>query len=302
MNKTLSTLFEPNDRIWFGTETKFDDGRVMPLHFDTIKLSELNELTDLVAVPEFFAINPIKGNTRDSLSVTAYRNFLFESDSSTLVAQYQQILKLSESLPISTVTFSGGKSYHFIVSLQDTPPFAVGEESGSRKYSMLWRALASYITANSTLIPDPSTKDPARLTRTPNAVRKLKGTTQTAIDWKPRYISFEDLSTLVAPFLRADTTIVRSTGSCVDVASFEQALRSHKGLKNRLEHPHAWVTNENIYPQMFKLTMWAIDATGVSENIFTSYLQKRVIPVIIQKGYPREPLIGVQNAFLWGNT
>lgn len=120
------------------------------------------------------ALNPIKG-WRDDASVTAYRSFLIEMDYGPLAEQLAYADKIG--LPYSAVVFSGSKSLHFLITLdQDLPSYEV-------YYLMAEWTLAIASAA------DQNTKNPSRSIRIPGALRepgkkqlivKMKGQTKMA--------------------------------------------------------------------------------------------------------------------------
>lgn len=102
------------------------------------------------------AINPINGFRRDE-NVTAYRSFMVEIDDGPLADQMKYIK--DSGLPYSICVFSGNKSLHFgIVLEQDLP----SED--------LWRDVAEWIL-NILDKADPMTKNPTRSIRFPNNIR-----------------------------------------------------------------------------------------------------------------------------------
>lgn len=112
-------------------------------------------------------INPIKGMKRSDSNVTAYRSFLVEMDGMTLKQQQDYIKK--SGLPYSACIFSGNKSLHFAVTLnQDLP------NAEYYKYIANW-LLTSLPEA------DQSTKNPSRGIRFPG-VRRPGGKNQTLIE------------------------------------------------------------------------------------------------------------------------
>ncbi len=102
------------------------------------------------------ALNPVKGFREDS-NCTAFRNFLIELDDGSLDEQLAYVKKLG--LPYSAVIFSGGKSLHFLVSLNTDLP----NES-------IYRMLAQWIL-NIITLADQQTKNPTRSIRIPGAWR-----------------------------------------------------------------------------------------------------------------------------------
>lgn len=130
-----------------------------------------------------FTINPHKkGSTRNDDNVIAYRNFLFEIDEyepdvkgekgEKVPKEIQAQIVYKSGLPFSTSVWSGGKSFHWILSLADDTYIESKVE-----YEALWKAVTSILnnTANQIgakpLKFDRSTKNPSRLSRSANAIR-----------------------------------------------------------------------------------------------------------------------------------
>ena len=111
----------------------------------------------------FFSINAlIKGKSRKDIHVHSYRNFLFEMDKVPLEEQIP-IFKAAK-FPFSTIVFSGGKSYHFILSLETPLPERV-------QYDAIWKACASVLKKFGGEA-DTATKNPTRLSRCPGVMRE----------------------------------------------------------------------------------------------------------------------------------
>jgi hypothetical protein len=103
------------------------------------------------------ALNPING-FREDLNCTAFRNFLIEMDYGPLREQLAYAKKIG--LPYSAVVFSGNKSLHFLISLdQDLTSEAV------------WRTMAEWTLGIATAA-DQNTKNPSRQIRIPGAYRE----------------------------------------------------------------------------------------------------------------------------------
>jgi hypothetical protein len=117
----------------------------------------------------FFCINPLRDPAgKVSLeNIACYRNILIEFDRSTLA---QQAKKYEERyrLPYTTKTFSGSKSLHYIISLEE--PVTLAE------YQLLNVVLHAVLVTC-----DTSTKNPNRLSRTAGQVRKDKNKEQTLL-------------------------------------------------------------------------------------------------------------------------
>jgi hypothetical protein len=117
---------------------------------------------------QFFSINPLKDRRLD-INVTAYRNILVEIDTGTLEEQK----KILDTVPFSTLVFSGGKSLHAIISLEE--PLKTREE-----YDDLVRAVYCKVPEC-----DKSAKNPSRFSRVPDFVRD-NGVTQDLIAVRSR--------------------------------------------------------------------------------------------------------------------
>lgn len=110
----------------------------------------------------FFSINAMH-NSRADANVLCYRNFLLELDS---VPLEQQISLVTNKVPVTAITFSGGKSYHFILSL-------VEPVQTETDYRRIVRGLMEAVPE-----ADKSTKNPSRLSRLPGAIRPDTGLLQ----------------------------------------------------------------------------------------------------------------------------
>lgn len=110
----------------------------------------------------YFSINAMHTSRADA-NVLCYRNFLLELDS---VPLEQQIALVTNKVPVTAITFSGSKSYHFIVSL--TEPVQTETD-----YRRVVRGLMEAVPE-----ADRSTKNPSRLSRLPGAIRPETGLLQ----------------------------------------------------------------------------------------------------------------------------
>ncbi len=133
----IKVLFNDDERTCWG-RTKFD--------------------TFVQAYPpeeaQFFSINPLRDKRLD-VNVTAYRNILIEMDTGTIEEQK----KIIDTIPFSTIVFSGGKSLHAIISLEE--PLETREQ-----YDDLVRAIYCKVPEC-----DKSAKNPSRFSRVPDFVR-----------------------------------------------------------------------------------------------------------------------------------
>lgn len=103
------------------------------------------------------AINPINGYRRDS-NVTAFRSFLIEMDSGSIKEQLGTIAHLK--LPFSIQVFSGNKSVHTVITLDEDLP---DEKS--------YRSVGDWLFRIVTLA-DKNCRNPSRSVRIPGAYRE----------------------------------------------------------------------------------------------------------------------------------
>lgn len=158
-------------------KTLFDEGEEICLT-NTVYGTDTSEFhTDY---EQFFCINPLNGPRRDS-NVSSFRNILLEFDHGSPADQ----LSTLTDTPHSTLVWSGGKSHHAIISLEEPC-----EDRAA--YDVLVRRIYEKLPT-----ADKSVKNPSRLSRTPNATRN-NGNVQYLIHVKDR-ISRETLETWLGP-------------------------------------------------------------------------------------------------------
>lgn len=319
MNKieqNLSLLFSPNDNVYLC-------GAHNGERYEHPRLIAFDNYFSSTVLPEhqFYSINPIgtfnknikpdgtRGSYRASINVTEFRNFLLESDTLFLSEQMELIDYLNEHIPIRLATFSGGKSVHMTVSVADTliPQSA---KDPVQLYKQVWQGLhdkadaltRQFLLTRSIEAPlkifDSATKDPARLSRLPGAMR---GTVEQEVLHRGALVVAEDLLALTSEIkLRQYDNAVKTVDTELNIETFERKLKSNSSLsflRDRLEYPDRWTSNANMYTEMFKYALWCLDATSVPFSTLDAYLQKKVYPSILAKGYPRDPRIGVLAAY-----
>lgn len=140
---------------------------------------------------QYVCINPLDGSKdneplydwhhasrprRADANVTCFRSFLVEFDERELVDQVDYVQSIG--MPYSLLTYSGGKSFHFIISLSEPCESARDyRETVERLYAAVGGKAAGL---------DMSTKNPSRLSRTPNAYRLGTDVQQALLDVKSR--------------------------------------------------------------------------------------------------------------------
>lgn len=138
LERFLATLFKPGEQTCFAT------------HPYDVQIASKPAESSL-----WFSINPLRANRSDA-NVVSYRNFLLELDS---VPLNQQIELVRSKIPVTSIVYSGSKSYHFIISLQEDLP-------DKAAYRRVIRGLMEAIPE-----ADKSTKNPSRLSRLPFRLR-----------------------------------------------------------------------------------------------------------------------------------
>jgi len=126
---------------------------------------------DCYSGESFFSINPMYSHRADS-NVTVFRNILCEFDKDLIEVQLANI-KCSE-VPYTSLVFSGNKSIHMIISLEE--PCKTREEY-DELVKRIYRKLPDV---------DKSCSNPSRFSRAPGAFRNDTGKEQTLIELKQR--------------------------------------------------------------------------------------------------------------------
>lgn len=103
--------------------------------------------------------------TRKDSNVASMRNFVFECDDSTLKEQIERASFLIEKKIINRVVFSGNKSLHCRITINEDP-------ENLEHYKWIWGKLNDKFFAG---IADRACANPSRLTRKPNGVRIKNG-------------------------------------------------------------------------------------------------------------------------------
>jgi len=154
-DKFLKILFDPNDQICVSSDGyAYHSISQKDLKKESINLTSNNSnLPNKIITPSdinLVSINPIKGPRNDQ-NVTSFRSFLVELDEGSLPGQMEYIKKLK--LPFSICVFSGNKSLHFGVCLENAYPNIE-----------IWRYANNWIL-NIVKRADQQTKNPSRSIR-----------------------------------------------------------------------------------------------------------------------------------------
>jgi hypothetical protein len=263
---------------------------------------------------EFFCINPLsihdwefgekEGRSfnvprRADMNVTSFRNFLFEMDTITLYEQLE-ILRGCD-IPWTSIVYSGGKSYHAILSLEQ-PLSGVHTDAGIRTYKAVWAQLAAKINEYSnslgygSSVIDTSCKNPSRLSRVPFFVRST-GIAQDLKHLGDR-IGIDEFRVLLqnCPIVEPSQECEVYEGSTDSLDEFWKLCPS--GLQKKIKYPF-WVDSAGMYPELYKLTLWCIDSTGATKELLESVYDRHVFPRLAELGYDRSrAMIAVTDAYL----
>lgn len=127
---------------------------------------------------QFFCINPLRHSRKDS-EVARYSNFLLEFDSGSI--DEQKVILDASPIKFCSITYSGNKSLHAIVSIP--------EGVTAQQYAEIAdRLLLMFPTA------DKSCKNPSRLSRTPAAIRSTNMAIQGCYKLRRDFETYENLN------------------------------------------------------------------------------------------------------------
>jgi hypothetical protein len=266
------------------------------------------------AVPEFFCINaldPYKSYVQDKdsrfpsradINVCSYRNFLFEMDNIDLKDQLRIFKECG--IPFTSIVYSGGKSYHAIVSLEKPLNAAVHTLDGIQYYKHVWRRLAAKIDLKASELLDGdkgekfvdySCQNPSRLSRFPGFERN--GVIQELVYLGDR-LTAQAFNLILDSCPSISFNPVKKFEAEVQVEDVEEFWQHCPVfLKNRLRYVD-WARPDGMYREIFKLTVQCIDYTKVSKEVLLQVLWERVFPKLISVGYPEHKLcIGVDHGY-----
>lgn len=169
----LDVLFDKDDHVCLGQDK---------LGTDLFHRQAVDENHPIYAELQYISINPLNnGDKREDKAVSAYRNFLVEFDQSSLDEQIAFVNQIK--LPWSTAVFSGSKSMHFIVALDESL-------SNEATYRYVAKWIANIVRAGSA---DQNVFNPSRFTRIPEVLRRETGKKQTLVKVKRR-VTHEELN------------------------------------------------------------------------------------------------------------
>lgn len=245
---------------------------------------------------EFFSINPLsptdktdKGGEgrRADLNVSNFRTFLFEVDCLPLDEQLDIFTNCG--IKFTSITYSGGKSVHALLTINDLNLEPHNLDSIAL-YKSVWQQLASHIekSAGKEGIIDAACKNCSRLSRVPNSLRRDTGKRQSLIQLnKSTFISEVGVDLKLIP-----TKTVKSftfTSEC-EIKSVEQLIKkmpTHLRLSFMVP---VWCKGDSgNYHHLYRLTLWMLDEVGqVPYDMYIDFLSTNVFKRFMRVGYPQE--------------
>lgn len=241
---------------------------------------------------EFFCINPLKNfDNRQNENVLEKRNFLIEFDEGSLEDQKASISTIESSgLKIASAVYSGSKSIHLIFSMA---------ENLTVDYRSAWLALSMECASLTGLNADPACKNEARLSRLAGIVRADTGLSQELLHLGGFLTNAKVLELINKHQIRTSINnedVVPLND--MNLTKFKFAIQKHKGLWSKLRSAPIWAKPVNMYPELLKLTIWAVEKTGVPKETFLQYSQENIFPYLVQVGYPTDKLDkAIHNAY-----
>jgi len=256
---------------------------------------------------EFFSINPIDSNKdhlyftkkhykedvprRADMNVSAFRNFMFEMDDVPLEEQLVILDKVG--IPWTSIVYSGSKSYHAILAVSESVCGGEHTVEGVAAYKRIWLRIAAHINdVAGRSVVDETSKNPSRLSRFPWVFREKTGKQQELVSLGS-VMELEQFNALVDEFPEVEIRInsKRAVDSEISVESFDAFKAvAPKGLLTKVKYPEWWAGEVGMYHELYKLTLWAIDSTDISYEVWLELLDELVYPSLIEAGYDQAKL------------
>lgn len=253
--KFLELLFNAGEEIYASPDkysSQWDEERELwKIYRHSTIMDQVDSETSILV-----GINPITGHKRDDASVTAYRSFMVELDEGDLASQMKYIE--DSGLPYSACVFSGNKSLHFAITLD--------EDLAS--YS-LYTFLAQWILK---ALPkcDQNTKNPSRGIRFPEVIRPDTDKYQRLLRLKKR-ISKDDLYEWLSKYPNAKPKIVKQKVRTATPNFNGIALWVLKELKEGINTKNGRNSRWYSIAWEFGLNGFSLDDTI---NILSNYFQE----------------------------
>jgi hypothetical protein len=180
----LELLFNPKDRIVCSPD-KFSY-HSFPL--ENIELGQVELISPNPSVPVksvntddliLVCLNPLKEGVRNDQNIASFRNFLIEMDISDQKSQIEYLKRAG--LPYSAMVWSGNKSVHTLIALEQSLPSLKA-----------YKTIAQWIL-NILPLTDQNMTTPSKCLRVPGAIRPDTGKVQQLLELNRR-ISLKELA------------------------------------------------------------------------------------------------------------
>ena len=234
---------------------------------------------------EFFSINPFnKGTSRAKSNVSAFRNILVEIDQdengNVIPAEKQKSMMNNIGLPYATLVWSGGKSYHAIISVDEGfEDLAEYEQAVKAVYRVL---------AKNNITNDTQVKDPGRFSRAAGAVRMNTKQLQEVAEVKQRitrkqfdsWLNYHDEEVREPIYFTNDNPVGVSEASVQEKVDYIMKYRMKnmeyvQGNKNNYQFTYARLLrqtglNQNEVESVFRQQFDKIDERGPIKRAYSS--------------------------------
>jgi len=304
INKFFYTLFSGHDHIVVGD--RFNTKPEL--------LGNAIEKSEIGYGPPLYTVNPIHHSIdfgwsydpkkyqpnkprRADINCSSLKNLMFEIDGIPLDDQLELLYR--SGIPWTAIVFSGNKSYHALLSLEDDLG-APHTQEGVEQYKQVWKRIAGLINAEYTGkivslsdgVLDEATKNPSRFSRFPNSMRS--GHRQ-RIEFMGTKCSMVTLNKILekCPLVKAPET------NFVDVANFAKNEKQFwaicpKGLKTWIKYPEEWGASEGNYPKLRDIAYWAKRHVTKDGELLIKILEQHTLDYLNQIGYSKEKIENVK--------
>lgn len=284
----------------------FDSGEYTS--FGDLYSSEVRSVDEMITSknPSFFCINPLDKDfdhafymkdsydyyipRRADLNVCKYRNFMFEID--TLSLEEQKVIFDGCGIPWTGIVYSGGKSFHAVLSLKQ-PMESFNTMESIDSYKKVWNRLRAKIEFYARTIGfegiliDVSCKNPSRLSRFPGSIRGDKVQEVIHVGSRIEEKEFNELIDSCPEILSSEVEYEDLKRPEVEICSVDTFLDiCPSPLKRKLLYVD-WGADAGMYPYIYKYTAWAIDSTNIAYDAFVEFLRDNTFKTLIGVyGYP----------------
>ena len=299
-NKVLQVLFNEDEHFCRGNM------------YSTLVFPVFPAVKDM----EFFTANPLDSSRdhlhfekeqysefkprRADMNVTKFRNFVYEMDGLALCDQ--RVLLEACGIPWSTIVYSGGKSLHALVSLENPLEVEAHTWEALFAYKNTWHRICAHIdkkarelglrAPDNPSVIDKACSNPSRFTRYPNSLRKDKGNIQ-----EVQHVGRRWNSLLFTNFLDQCPEVHMSTYEYINPDRPEKIIDNEtdfmvvapkKMVLEDLKYT-TWGGVHGGYENTFRICMWAIDDLNVTKDLMLELFDKYVVPRLIYKHRYNDP-------------